>query len=433
MKSNVFILLFVALAAATIGANGDGENETSAIEGAEELVVWWNNIDGPDMLAHTQEFLDNNQDINLAIYPSEDLKTQTRLAVDSGASPDVFTTNAGSIFQDFVRAGALMDLTDIIIENNFLDRINVDYIKPYTIDGRYYGFPTSPLTTWQNLYVNMDLLNQAGITEMPETVDDLISVSKKLIAKGINPVAFGDKDGWPAIILLGDYFAQQVTNYDQINKLNSGQIDFSESLEFKRAFETIVELGQNDVFMPGWKSVDHTAAIHTFAAGHTAFLYNGSWWSALVDDVSNLGFEVNVIWLPLIDGISKTSSIQASSDMAFVASADSTNIEGIIKMLDFFTSEKTSITNAEANNAFSVYPGANSKIERFEVFNKQPILGQFEKPALSPFFDWVFPTSVTELLKIKIIECIEEKTTIDQALTDLQIELDKHLNTMAPL
>ena len=424
MKKFLALTLALVLALAACGVAAYAETGP--------LTVWWN-IDNDTLREYVDGFKEIVPDANLTYYPSEDLKTQTRLAVDSGSAPDVFQTNAGSIFQDFVKAGALMDLTDIINNNHLLDRINPDYIKPYTVNGRYYAFPTAPLTTWQSLYVNRDLLEKAGITKDPTNVDELIAACKQLSDAGIAPIAFGDKDGWPAILLLGDYFAQQVKDLGLVNKLNAGELKFADCTEFKTALETIVKLGQNNVFMPGWKAADHTAAIQTFAAGQTAFLYNGSWWSTAVDDVDNMGFKLGIIWLPLLDGLTTTSSVQMSSDMCFVASSKSTNIDGITKFLDFITSEECSILNAQLNNSFSVYPGANEKIKRAEVFNTAPILDQFKKPALGPFFDWVFPTPVTELLKVKIVECIDGTTTIDQALEELQAVMDKNLNVMPPV
>ena len=419
-------------ASAPVADNNDAPaaDDTPAAEPApgsdEELTIWWLS----DADAELGPFMQIWPSAQIVYYPGEDLKTQSRMAVNSGTAPDIFITNAGSIFQDFQREGALMDLTDIIAAHGFMDRINPDYIKPYTVDGKYYAFPTAPLTTWMNLYVNKDALAEAGVTTIPGNLQELISVSEQLTAAGIAPVAFGDRDGWPAILLLGDFFAQQVSSYALINDLNFGRITFPECTEFVNAMKSLIELGQNNVFMPGWTAVDHAAAIQTFAAGQTGYLYNGSWWSAVVDDVAALDFDLDVIWLPLGVGATEIRSIQASSDMAFVANASSTNLDGIIAFLDFVSSEERSILGAERNNAFSVYPGANEKVERHPVFNQPEVLDQFNKPALGPFFDWVFPTPVTELLKVKIVECIDGTTTLDQALADLQAELDNHVGTM---
>ena len=37
----------------------------------------------------------------------------------------------------------------------------------------------------------------------------------------------GDKDGWPALLLLGDLYLQQ-TGYDSVDKLNSGEVKFAD-------------------------------------------------------------------------------------------------------------------------------------------------------------------------------------------------------------
>lgn len=403
--------------------------ESTASSDNAPLTIWWG-ADSEEISGYIEGFKDIYPEAEIVFYSSEDLKTQIRLAIDSGTAPDVFQVNAGTLYQEFQEAGALMDLTGIIGDNEFIDRINPDYIKQYTTDGKYYAFPTAPLTTWQNLYVNRDLLEQAGITKDPENLTELIEVASQLRAAGIAPLAFGDKDGWPALILLGDFFAQQVQDLSLIDKINSGEMKLADCTEFVNALESVISCGQNKVFMDGWTSSDHSAAVQTFAAGQAAFLYNGSWWSTMVDDVEDMGFELDVIWLPTIDGISGTGSVQMSSDMGFAASAASLNKEGVAKFLDYMSLEESSIFLAKSNNSFSVYPGANEKIERAEVFNSPEILEQFEKSSLAPFFDWVFPTSVTELLKVKIVECIDGTTNIDKALEELQTEMDKNLNTM---
>ena len=47
----------------------------------------------------------------------EDIKTQARLAVESGTAPDAMMVSAGEDFWEYVDKGAAMDLTDIINDN----------------------------------------------------------------------------------------------------------------------------------------------------------------------------------------------------------------------------------------------------------------------------------------------------------------------------
>lgn len=363
-------------------------------------------------------------DVQFTHYNSQDLITQVSLAVDSGTAPDIFQVNAGSRFQDFYEAGALMDITQIVEDYNLLERTNPDYAKPYMVDGKYFAFPTQPLTTWQTLYINRDLFEQAGITEDPKNISELIEVCDKLNAAGIAPIAMGDKDGWPAILMVGDFFAQQVTDTSICDAIKAGTDKFTTNPEIRKAFETVAELGKAGAFMPGFASQDHTTGIQTFAAGKTAMLYNGSWWVGITGG-TDLGFNLDVISLPLMDGLDECKSVQLASDMGFVINSKSDNVEEAAKFLEYYTREEVSIKQAENSAAFAVFPGANEKVELDPAFKKEAILGQFDKPALSPLFDWMFPTSVTEVFKVVLQQAAEGKITVDDALSQLQVEMDK--------
>lgn len=395
-----------------------------AEEATGKLTIW-TGATSPEDKARIEEFKEAypEVDVEFTHYPTEDLKTQARLAVESGTAPDIYYINSGSMFEDFYNAGALMDLTEIVGELGLMERTNPDYLLPYSVDGKIYSFPGAALTTWQALYVNRDLLEQAGITEDPATVSELIDVCNKLNEAGIAPIAFGDKDGWPALLLVGDYFAQQVTDTSIPDAIKAGTDKFTENAEIRKAIETVAQIGQAGAFMPGYISQDHTMAIQTFAAGQTAMLYNGSWWTGTAGG-TDLGFNLDVIKLPLIDGLTETSSVQMSSDMAWVISSDTDNLDGAKKFLDFITTEEASIEGAELGAGFSIYPGANEKVQMDPLFKNEAILLQFDKPSLSPFFDWIFPTSVTEVFKVVMQQLCEGEITVDEGLAQLQAEMD---------
>jgi ABC-type glycerol-3-phosphate transport system substrate-binding protein len=184
--------------------------------------------------------------------------------------------------------------------------------------------------------------------------------------------------------------------------------------------------------MNGFISQDHTAGIQTFAAGQAAMLYNGSWWTGVAGG-TDFGFKLDVIALPLLDGLTECKAVQMSSDMAYAVSPASINKASVIKFLDYASSEESSIISAQGISAFAIFPGANEKVKLDPLFRTQPILSQFNRPSLAPFFDWVFPTPVTEILKVAIQQVIQGNITVDQALTQLQAEMDKNLNSMAPI
>lgn len=414
-------------AASSEASSSQASTDTTSVKAGPITV--WRAANGDAEQAYIDENFKKmypNVEVNWVPYPSEDLKTQTRLAIQSGSAPDMYQSNAGSIFDDFYKVGSFMDITPLVESMNLMSRINPDYIKPYTKDGKYFGFPTAALTTWQTLYVNRDLFKKAGVTEDPKTVSDLIAASKKFKSAGIAPIALGDKDGWPAILLMGDFYAQQVTDTSNTDNVKSGKDKFTTNKTIQNAFDAVTKLGQAGVYMSGFASQDHTAAVQTFAAGKAAMLYNGSWWTSITGG-TNLGFDLDVIPLPFADGVTEDKAVQMSSDMCYVINPKATDLEACKAVLDFLTCEPTAIFNANNISAFSIYPGSNSKVNLDPVFKNDAIISQFDKPSLSPFFDWVFPTPVTEKLKVLLQQGVAGQITTDKAMEQLQAVMDQNL------
>ena len=124
--------------------------------------------------------------------------------------------SAGEDFWEYVDKGAAMDLTDIINDNGFDEYADQAYFDTFAQDGKIYGMPIGGVTVWQTLYVNNDIF-KANNLEYPTTMEELQEVSQKLREAGIEPLAVGDKDGWPALLLLGDLYLQQTDTTAQIS------------------------------------------------------------------------------------------------------------------------------------------------------------------------------------------------------------------------
>ena len=63
-------------------------------------------------------------------------------------------------------------------------------------DGKVYGIPVD-YYPWAVFY-RKSVFAEKGYT-VPTTWDELIALCKKMQADGLTPIAFGDKDGWPAM------------------------------------------------------------------------------------------------------------------------------------------------------------------------------------------------------------------------------------------
>ncbi len=415
-------------ASSTDKAEGDSKvtDSKEATDGGS-LDVWMIS-QGTKTDAYAEAFADAYPEIDFSItwYSDDDLKTQSKIALDSGVVPDVFAGHAGTDFQDYYNSGLLLDITSLLKDSQTYDRISEGYYGPYTVEDKIYGYPIAGLTTWQTLYINRDILKECGITEDPKTVSDLIELSSKISEKGYAPIAIGNLDEWPAVILFGDYYAQLEKDMSVTNNIMEGTDTFTNNQSIRTAFQTVVDLGQAGAFMPGFASTDQNTAIQTFAAGQAAMLYCGSWWSGIAGG-TDLGFDLDVIQLPLIDGLTDNASVQLCSDVALLATKDC-NKDALTKFIDYLTDGGYYKTYAEELSAFTISSDTsiNDNLNLDKVFTKEPIMRQFEKPVLSPFFDWVFPAPVTTKLKSAFQEAIAGNISVDDALAQVQAIMDKN-------
>ena len=76
--------------------------------------------------------------------------------------------------------------------------------------------------------------------EIPKTLDDLKSLGAKMTSDGIAPIAFGDKDGWPAMGTF-DQLNLRVNGYDYHVSLMAGKEDWA-GPKVKAGLELLKEL-----------------------------------------------------------------------------------------------------------------------------------------------------------------------------------------------
>ena len=110
--------------------------------------------------------------VELLSNPYADTKTQLQAASVAGTMADIVALD-GSWIYDYASQGMLMDL------NELFDTIGfnlTDITSQTTVDGTVYA---QPLVNFPCLMaVNQDILNEAGITELPETWSEFLETCK---------------------------------------------------------------------------------------------------------------------------------------------------------------------------------------------------------------------------------------------------------------
>ena len=188
----------VVLAAGTLAGCSGGAQGSD--DGSVSLSFWHNSTTGPGQAFWKEAAADFEKanpgvEIKIQSIQNEDMDGKLQTALNSGDAPDIFMARGGGKLAAVVEAGQVQDLTDRITDET-REAVGDAAFQALSVDGAVYGMPMSILPG--GLYYSKDLFAQAGVTETPATIDDLVQATDKLKAAGVSPIALGAKDAWPA-------------------------------------------------------------------------------------------------------------------------------------------------------------------------------------------------------------------------------------------
>jgi len=217
-------VLMGALALAACG----GSDDSSAGGGGDVELTFWHNSTTGDGKAYWEKTVDAFEEANPGVtvkiqsIQNEDMDGKLQTALNSGDAPDIFMARGGGKLADIVDSGQVMDLTDKI-DDDVREAVG-GALDAFAVDGKVYGMPTAVLPG--GIWYSKDLFAQAGITETPTTMAELEDAVAKLKAAGIQPIALGAKDAWPAAHWYY-FFALRACSQDTINE-SAAEMNFDD-------------------------------------------------------------------------------------------------------------------------------------------------------------------------------------------------------------
>ena len=135
-----------------------------------------------------------------------------------GTPDDVFTWFSGYRMRFFAAQGLATDISDVwsTVGSNYSDAFKVGSTGD---DGKQYFIPIYNYP-WAVFY-RKSVFQDKGY-QIPATLDDFKALCQKMQTDGLVPIAFGDKDGWPAMGTF-DILNLRLNGYDFHVNLMAGK------------------------------------------------------------------------------------------------------------------------------------------------------------------------------------------------------------------
>ena len=182
----------------------------------------------------------------------------------------------GTMSKSFGQTGALLRLNDFVAEYDYFG-IDPNYYKEHSVKGDIYAIPWS-VGTYGFIVYNAELLASVGYDEFPKDLVEFKDCSDKLIAKGIIPMAFGDKGLWPADSLTFSAFVNKFVGNEWTDNMvaKNGKASFNDP-EFIQALAAFQQLAKDGTFNDNFTSLDNDERKALYMRGEAAMISAGDW------------------------------------------------------------------------------------------------------------------------------------------------------------
>ncbi|MEU6556669.1 ABC transporter substrate-binding protein [Streptomyces sp. NPDC046915] len=258
-----------------------------------------------------------------------------------GTPDDVFTWFAGYRMQFFAAKKLASPIDDVWakIGDNFPDAMKQ---LSKGEDGKYYFVPlyTYP---WA-LFYRKSVFKQHGY-EVPTTWDKFVALCKQMKKDGLVPIAFGDKDAWPAMGTF-DQINFRLNGYDFHKSLMAGKESWTDA-KVKAVFDHWAEIlpYHQDGFMGRtWQD-----AAQTLVSKKAGMYLLGSFVGQQFTDKADLE-DLDFFAFPEINSAYGQDTVEAPTD-GFMVSKSPKNHAGVVKLMEFLGTPEAEQVYLKADNS----------------------------------------------------------------------------------
>jgi raffinose/stachyose/melibiose transport system substrate-binding protein len=320
--------------------------------------------------------------IQLIQESDQSIKDKTKTLTASGALPDVYFSWTGNWAENFVSGGLAADLSSVIGPDTAWGKsFGAASVDAFKFDGKYFGIPLYNDAKFMGY--NKALFSKLGLS-VPTTFDELLGACGKIKSAGYEPIAFGNKDGWPAL-----HYVQQLLAYNVPASVLQGDYNpaaaklddpgYAKALsQFKELVDQCTGSGAQS------NGVLYSTAQQSLASGHAAMYYQEI---LEFDNVNAPANQINkdgfgFFQLPAPAGAMGDPNALEGAPEGYLINAKSKNVALAVDFMKFVTDKESAPTLAatpygQPSTVVGAVNGSNSSasvVAGVELINKADAL-----------------------------------------------------------
>lgn len=316
MKKGKMLIVALIMLASMASLIASPQAEAPAASSPRVVTFWslFTGRDGEFFDAIIEAFNASHTDIQLKndMVKFDDYYTKLTAALAAGNAPDLVVCHQGNMLP-YVEAGQLLALDDYLKEINApLNDFVAAPLEACRFDGKLYSLPLDvhPII----MYVNMDVLKAAGITELPKTMEDMIAdavqVQEKTGKMGLD--IDNTTATYKAYTLTRLFFSFMYQQGGTFLNADNTKAAFNNAYG-ERALKDLQDMVQKYKTTPA--GLDYDTAMNVFKLGDAAFYFNGVWATGTLENIEGLNFQA----LPLPALYGKAAAWGGSHTLAIPA------------------------------------------------------------------------------------------------------------------
>ncbi len=425
LRRFLFCSLFVVVALLAVGGVFAQDGVVLHVFGPTSLDIL-GSFAPDDVQAQVQQavidgFLAENSDVSDVTWdaqgPIEGGVTRLLTAHLAGEDIDVISCAANPTNGAYVRRGVLREITDDIA--SFVDRFQPASLDAYTVAGKVYGIPVSPVST-SSFFYNVDAFNELGIEE-PDSYEEMIEVAAALDEGGYIPVLHQGKTVWmwpmwyfeTAAQTMGDPIAKTVSNL-------RGEASFTDEADVA-ALARIGQFVDDGILDRDSLSVDWDGMRSAFASGQSAIYYGGTWELPWLES-SVTDFEWGVFEFPQLSEVPGTRGHGGGPDSGFCiySGIDDETLPHAVAFLEYLSRAEVADTHLGISAPLASSIKGVSTVES-DIADD---LRANHFPNTVRFLDWIWPTEINDAFQGAIQGIVGGTVTAEEGMAQVQAVYD---------